>query len=576
MTTIYHIQKGLKISEEDLKSRIGMYGMSMLEMAALDIPITPGFIIEISKLEELSQKDVRIALDSGIQQIEKETGRKFGDNRSPLLLQVCLSPSIALGTTPSIDFIGLNDQTSQTLANLFDSNYAFKSYNSLIKEFSSQFLGISDQDLKQGGDSSTSEDLKSNCNFLLSNVAKDFPQNPYGQLEVAVFGMAETYFSDDLNRDIPASLVIRYIPYGEKESPSCQGSFITRDPKTGDPQLSGYFRKSEQMADQEQDLQLLDQQLLEDFDDIAATLEGFFMDAREVCFFIERGKTWVLEQKEIEDKTPITKLRILADLQEGEQISDEEFVNSISPNELNSLLYSTINRESVKDAVSLHGGIAGSLGATSGKVFFSTKKLMEAYWKAKANDEDTSVILMIKSTFAEDVQAVEIGVGVITSDGGYTSHAPIVARSLGKPAIIIPEITFNDDHVIIADHRIEEGQYISMDITSTDEPVIFLDKAELEYPDIEKSGVKNLLDKAKEFAMGIKTLANADTPEEARQAKLFGADGIGLCRTEHMFLRNGRIYDFRELLITKEKEDKKIVLQRIKEFLTWRGWPAFF
>jgi len=544
-----------------------MYGMSMLEMAALDIPITPGFILEISKLEELSLKDIRIALDNGIQLIEKETGRKLGDTRSPLLLQVSLSPSVDLGSTRSIDFIGLNDQTSQTLADLFDSRYAFNSYNSFIRKFSFRFLGISDQELNQGGNSSTNEDLRSNCGFLLSNIVKNFPQNPYSQLEVAVFGMAKNYFSDELNHDIPASLVIQYIPYGERQYPSCQGSFITRDPKTGDPKLSGSFKQSTQTTDQRQDLQLLDQQLLEDFDNIAATLEGFFMDAREVWFFIERGKIWILEQKEIANKTPITKLRILADLLEGEQISDEEFVKSISPNELNSLLYSTIDRNSVKNTVSLQGGIAGSLGATSGRVFFSTKKLMEAYWKAKANDEDTSVILLMKSTFAEDVQAVEIGVGVITSDGGYTSHAPIVARSLGKPAIIFPGILFNEDHVLIAGHKIEEGQYISMDITGTEEPIIFLDKAELEYPDIEKSGVKFLLDKAKKFTMGVKTLANADTPDEARHAKRLGADGIGLCRTEHMFLRDGRIYDFRELLITKDKEDKKIVLQRIKKFL---------
>jgi pyruvate,orthophosphate dikinase len=378
------------------------------------------------------------------------------------------------------------------------------------------------------------------------------------------------YHADPMNQDIPASLVIQYIPHGDSNSQLLRGQFTTRNIKTGDPQLSGHFCRCEFLtpSDKDKEINELDTALLDELDEIAGTLEGFHLDVRQVDFLVEKGKLYVTKESQVERKSMATKLRILSELQSENQITAEEYVGSITPNEMNSLLYSTINAKSVEGQTVLQGGIAGSLGATSGKVYFSTKKLMEAYWKAKSEDEDTNLILLKKSTYAEDVQAVEIGCGVISSEGGYTSHAPIVARSLGKPAIVFPGITYHDGYVDIGGHKVNEGDYVSMEIVSTEDPCIYLGRAELEYPDIEKNGVKDLLEKAKKFAMGIKILANADTPDESRQAKLLGADGIGLCRTEHMFHRNKRIYVFRDLLITKNAERKKEILSKVKKFLS--------
>ena len=570
MTTTFQIQQGLEIQEENLREKIGTSGYSQLQLAALNIPVNPGFIIEISKLKEHPQDKIRRILDRGIQTIEKETGRKFGDKKSPLLLKVSLSPGIILETAPTVPYFGLNNQTVQSIAAIYDQDYAFTAYSIFIQEFSPRFMKIDERELNHHITSSPKTDSKTICGRLLADVIPDFPQNPYNQIETALYGMANTYLADPLNHDIPASIIIQAIPYGNRETPSFHGSFITRDPKTGDPRLSGNFTRGENIDDQNQvqEIHMLDQNIIDKFEEIAGILEGFFLDIRQVEFFIENGKIYVIKLKDVEDKSVITRLRILGDLHKENQISDEEFIKSISPGELNSLLYATINQESVKETASVQGGITGSFGATSGRIYFSTEKLIEAFWQAKADESDTSLILLKRSTFAEDVQAVEIGNGVITSEGGYTSHAPIVARSLGKPAIILPDIVFGDNHVSIGNHIIKEGQYISMEITDSAPPVIYFGKAELEYPDIEKSGIKNLLDKAKQFAMGIKIYANADNPKEARYARHLGADGIGLCRTEHMLLKNNRIYDFRELLITREKTDKTVVLERIKSFLT--------
>ncbi len=570
MTSINYIQKGLPIEDVSIKERVGIAGYSLLELAALNIPVTPGFIIDISNILDLPRESVKKNLDEGIQKLEDMTGRRLTDLQSPLLLNVCLSPSMIVENTPVIRHIGLNTAIVQSLGEFFKGESVYNTFLSFIETYTTLCLDASTANLGSEKKVMSQDDAKAECERLLSTSASEFPQNPSDQLESAVYSMAKSYHADPMNRDIPAAVVIQYIPHGDSDQKLINGHFLTRDVKTGEPQLNGGFSPGVFLSEgeAEQDINELDNYLLDELDLIAGTLEGYFLDVRHVDFVIEQGNVYVIRNREPKQKSMITKLRILADLKSDDQISDEEYVTSISPNELNSLLYSTINVQSVSGLTSIHGGIAGSLGATCGKVYFSTKKLIDAYWKAKAEDGDTNLILIKKSTFAEDVQAVEIGCGVVSSEGGYTSHAPIVARSLGKPATVFPDITYHEDHVIIGGHKVNEGDYLSMEISSAEEPAIYLGKATLEYPDIEKSGVKDLLIKAKKFNMGVKILANADTPQEAAQAKLLGADGIGLCRTEHMFHRGKRIYDFRDLLIAKNSERKKDIHAKIKAFLT--------
>lgn len=569
MASIYHIQKGLPIEDQQLKEKAGIIGYSMLEQAALDIPVSPGFIIELSTVQNSEQRQIRRALDEGIQFIEKQTSRKFGDTGSPLLLKIWLSPSLIVETFPQVRYLGLNQPILDSLSGSVAPDHVYQAYVTFIEDYAIFSQGIAQEEIEKVRKSPAQAGPKALCEQFLADVLKDFPQNPYAQLESTVYGLLKQYHADPMNQDIPAALVIQYVPHGDASSPLLRGTFTTRNIKTGEPQLDGKFAKCELLvpSGEEQSIDQLDTALLDELDVIAGTLEGFHLDVRQVKFQVEHGKLYVTREKLVERKSMATKLRILSELQSENQISAEEYVSSITPKEMNSLLYSTINAKSVDGHTIVRGGIGGSLGATSGQVYFSTKSLLEAYWKAKSEDGDTNLILLKKSTYAEDVQAVEIGCGVISSEGGYTSHAPIVARSLGKPAIVYPDIAYHDGYVTIGGHQVNEGDYLSMEIVSADEPSIYLGKAELEYPDIEKNGVKDLLEKAKQFAMGIKILANADTPDESRQAKLLGADGIGLCRTEHMFHRHKRIYTFRDLLITRDAERKKHILNDIKTFL---------
>lgn len=569
MTNIYFIKKGTPIEDPDLKEKIGVVGYSQMELAAIHIPVTPGCVMEISRISELTRQAVRKALDQGIQQLEKETGRRFGDTESPLLLRMSLSPGVILETVPSIEHIGLNEPIANSCAASFDAETVYAPFNRFIEAFAILFMDIPAEDFDAAKQSIGDSDPKALNSHYLSNIVSNFPQNPYAQLETALLGMAKIYNADQLNQDIPASIVIQYMPHGDSTGEVIKGEFVTRNKKTGEPQLEGSFSRCPfiDSTEETQEISELNPDLLGELDEAAATLEGYFLDIRQVEFMVEKGTPYIIHEKEVDRKSMVTKLKILSDLKAGDQISDEEYVTSISTNELNSLLYSTINQESIRGLTELRGGVPGSMGATSGRVCFSTGKLMDLYWKAKAEEGDTNLILLMKSTFAEDVQAVEIGCGVITSEGGYTSHAPIVARSLGKPAIVYPDIEYHQGYVVIGGQKVNEGDYISMEIVAAEEPAIYLGKAELEYPDIEKNGVKDLLERAKHFAMGIKILANADTPGETRQAKILGADGIGLCRTEHMFLSDNRIYDFRDLLITKNRDRKSTILSKIKSYL---------
>lgn len=467
MAALYYIQKGLRIEDTQLKEKVGIVGYSMLEQAALNIPVSPGFIIELATLQTMEQKAVRLALDEGIQFIEKQTGRKFGDAASPLLLRVWLSPSLIMEKTPLIKYLGLNKPIADSLAATVKADHVYGPFVTFLEEYATLCLGKTENELEKTRQTVSPSDPKSLGNYLMSNLVKDFPQNPYAQLEAAIFGLAKIYHADPMNQDIPASLVIQYIPHGDTVSQLLRGRFTTRNVKTGEAQLNGTFTRCEFLTggdEKEHDINQLDTALLDEFDEIAGTLEGFYLDVRQVDFLVEHGKIYVNREKQVEGKSMVTKLKILSELQSENQITDEEYVGSITPKELNSLLHSTINMKSVANHVVLRGGIAGSLGATSGKVYFSTKRLLEAFWQAKAEDGDTNLILLKKSTYAEDVQAVEIGCGVISSEGGYTSHAPIVARSLGKPAIVFPDITYHEGYVVIGSHKVNEGDYISMEI----------------------------------------------------------------------------------------------------------------
>jgi len=210
---------------------------------------------------------------------------------------------------------------------------------------------------------------------------------------------------------------------------------------------------------------------------------------------------------------------------------------------LNELLHPVIDPRTVKTIKNIKGGIAGSTGAAIGRVFFFTPKILEEYKKAIMTGGDTNLILVLVSSYAEDVKAIEVAQAVITTEGGFSSHAPVVARSLGKVAMVQPEMKIKSNTFTIAGTTVKEGDYISLNVPYYEEPTLYLGKIGLIEPDFKNNGLLEFLNVVEKYIKDFNVRANADQGRDALVSKDFKADGIGLCRTEHMFFNEKKDYE---------------------------------
>ena len=266
----------------------------------------------------------------------------------------------------------------------------------------------------------------------------------------------------------------------------------------------------------------------------------------------------------MESKTE-AKIRQITDDYRASKIGKADLINAISPQELNAFLLPSVNPKSVSNIESAQTGLSCSNGAAVGRVFFSTASLLKAYNQSKGTKEDHRFILIQEVTYANDVRAIELGQGVITSSGGYSSHAPVIARSLGKPAAVLPGIEFHPDHIIIEGHKLCEGEYITIDIHQN--PVIYFGKGTVVPPSPDNKILCDYLKEIQCFSGEIKVMANIDSSSDVELAKQFGSAGIGLCRTEHMFLRQDRIQLIRSLLKTDSSEVDPKIEDQVGAFL---------
>ena len=239
-------------------------------------------------------------------------------------------------------------------------------------------------------------------------------------------------------------------------------------------------------------------------------------------------------------------------------------IQTIKPGRLSEILHPTLDRRSVKGLPTIKGGIGGSVGAAIGRVFFSTDRLIAAFREAQIDGRDTNMILAMPSTFAGDVKGIEVAQGVLSSEGGYASHAPVVARSLGKVAMVRSDIKFRSKSMVIDGNEIKEGDYITLEVPYYEDPTIFVGQGDLTKPTPEDSGLLDLLEVIQPHLTGMDVHANADQPRDAELARRFGARGIGLCRTEHMFFDESRINRFRYLILADSEELRAKMLEDLR------------
>ncbi len=569
MSRIYVFQgKGEKYSE-DVYERVGRRGRRMLELTEMQIPVVPGFIIDSQYTPYLITDDFSSMLREGLKYIEEGVGRKFADPLNPLLLKVVVSSNLSLPLYPTVFNIGLSPLTVQGFANLIGEKSAWFEYGYLIRTIGTKILDLEHErfdDIIAKYDD-TPEGIKQAALEMLDLVGKhNVPDDPYQQLFLVIRNLAKRYYDPELDKEDPPAMLIQGMVFGNLGEDSAVGMYYTRDIITGEDKLQGSYLLNRYTLDKEGiSIEQLDEKYLSELKRIGKAIERKFKEIREIKFIIEKKKLWIINQTEVDKKSTQAHIRTLLDLLKENIIKEDWLIEQIPPGQLATLLHAVVDEKSLEGKPAIRGGLTGAPGAAVGRVYFDADRLMEAHREAILKGEDTRMILCVPASFAEDVKAIEVGVGVLSSEGGYSSHAPVVARSLGKVSIVHPEIKIGQNYFEYNGYRVNEGDYITLDAPVYKDPTIYLGKAKLISPDIQTNGLLEFINVVKKFiTKDFVVRANADLGRDAKVAKMMGAYGIGLCRTEHMFFDAQRINKFREMILSKSYEERIRCLEELR------------
>lgn len=585
MSNIFFFNSREHDTAPNLGERIGIRGGQALELAGLNLPIAPGFIIDSEltrNIDNLDSSELKNEIIENIKRIEDDAGKKFNDPENPLLVKVVVSPNINIHTYPSIHNVGLNDQTIEGIANLVgDERFAYNEYKSLLEDFGLKLFNMREEEFKQisgklmgvkffeGANKKTKVDaVKEIVRKYKVLVGDKFPQDGYEQVSTILRMFLEQFKEEGrAAEDIGIAFLVQAMVYGNYGEDSSYGTIFSRDIVTGDGKLSGYFGRNRFYvgSDEGEDISNFDKEHLEELEKIGNVVEEHFHELRQVNFTVERGKMWLINQRPVENKSIRAEINTLLDLNRKEIVDKNFVVNEVNPGRLGEILHNILDTSSIKRLPKIEGGIAGSVGSAVGRVFFTADDLIRANKQFSQRSEDPNTILVMEATFAEDVKGIEIGEGVISSEGGYASHAPVVARSLGKTAMVNPKIRIDMEkkRFTIDGKTVKEGDYITMEVPSYEDPTIYLGQGKMVSPNPEESGLLDFLELVDEFIGDFNVRANGDSERDCLVARQFGAMGIGLCRTEHMFFEAKRIATFREMILASEEKERRKALSKL-------------
>jgi len=576
MKKFYTFSSKEYIEDPQVLDIIGIRGKGAMELSALGAPVLPGFILPNETVNELipSPQEAKKYLIEPLSKVERLLGKRFNDEKNPMLIKVVESPQLNMISAFSIHNIGLCDKTIGGFATFVGYDFAYHEYRNVLrkivelesktniskqrKEKINEFASILKSSKKQQKIREVIEDNK-------KLYPKELFTNAYDQL-FFVINLFHNFFQNNQS-NIDSALLIQSMTFGNYGEESYFGSYFTRNIVTGEREISGQFFLNAFDATQAEGkpIQEIDESFLKELKKLASELEKHFKEIRQVRFTVENGRLWVIDQVTVPAKSTQAELKTLLDLHSQGVVDGEYVTMAIKPGRLSEILHPVIDITNASKLLSVKGGIAGAVGAAVGKVFFTTEKLLKAYKRAIQTDDDPSFILAMPATFAEDVKAIEVAKGVLTSEGGYASHAPVVARSLGKVALVCPQVQFDKNQLKIGNKIVREGDYLTLNVPYYEDPVIYFGRVDLIKPSPQGSGFLEFLDIIQEYIEDFDVHANADQPKDAELAKLFKAKGIGLCRTEHMFFHEKRINTFRSMIIAGGKKEREKALAQLKE-----------
>jgi len=587
-------------SEGNAKMRdlLGGKGANLAEMTGLGLPVPRGFTVTTEactryyKDGKVIAKEIEDEIFATLAKTEEIVGKKFGDPDNPFLVSVRSGARASMpGMMDTILNLGLNDSVVEGLAKLTNNpRFAYDSYRRFIQMFSdvvmeidkSKFEKILDSVKEERGASLdtdlTAEDLKEVVKRYKELFKKekgfDFPQDPKLQLLEAVKAVFRSWDNpraivyrrlNDIPGDWGTAVNVQEMVYGNMGNDSGTGVAFTRNPSTGEKKLYGEFLMNAQGEDvvagirTPQPIEHLKETMPEvynQFVSIAEILEKHYRDMQDMEFTIERGKLFMLQTRNGK-RTAAAALKIAVDLYNEKMISKEEAIMRVDPKQLDALLHPAFEPKALKAAKPIANGLPASPGAATGKIYFEAEDAVEAYKNGEKN-----IILVRLETSPEDIEGMHVSQGILTGRGGMTSHAAVVARGMGTCCVAgCSEVKINEEEKYFIDKngkKYVEGDWISLDGSTGN---VYGEKLPTVQPEM-TGDFATLMGWADEIRT-LKVRANADTPADAAQAAKFGAEGIGLCRTEHMFFDADRIPAMREMIVARTEEQRKKALAKL-------------
>ncbi|NWK08855.1 pyruvate, phosphate dikinase [Marine Group I thaumarchaeote] len=586
--------------EADSKNRmlLGGKGAGLSEMTRLKLPVPSGFIITTEVCNKYYEnnrklsKDVMPLVMKNIAKMEKKTGKKWNSTKKPLLVSVRSGAAISMpGMMDTVLNLGLNEKTVEGFAEQTKNpRFSWDSYRRFIQLFGKVVFGVNDEKFDHVLDSAKAkqgitEDSKLNVKSLKKIVSeykkicemhtkKKFPDAPNEQLRLAIEAVFKSWMGEraivyreknNITKDIANGTAVNVVTmvFGNMGDDSATGVVFTRNGSNGKKEMEGEYLINAQGEDvvagvrTGKNIKLLKKDMPKSYKELSnacTKLEKHFREPQDIEFTIEQGKFYLLQTRTAK-MSAVALVKTSVDMVKEKLIDKNKALTRIPAQQLEALLHRTMDESKIKNYKQLAKGIAASPGAASGIVIFNVKKAIEL------GEAGKKVILIRKETKPEDVPAFFSAEGILTSLGGKSSHAAIVSRGMGKPCIVgcaELKIDYDDNTCIANGTAIKEGETISIDGSAG---TVFIG----EVPTVEPKVTKDF-EQILEWAQKTKTLgirANADTPEAAKLARKFGAQGIGLCRTERMFNGSDRIGLFVDMIMAENIEARTKILKKL-------------
>ncbi|MCF7927721.1 MAG: pyruvate, phosphate dikinase [Spirochaetales bacterium] len=602
---VYFFGRGKADGKSAMKDLLGGKGANLAEMTNIGIPVPPGFTISTEVCEWFYDHDktyptgLEEEVENNLKKVEEVLNKEFGNPDNPLLVSVRSGAAVSMpGMMDTILNLGLNEEVVEGLARITENErFAWDAYRRFIHMFGNVVKGVPNESFEEKIEALKKKkkyDLDTDLGIEdLKNLVKDykavykketgqaFPQDPKKQLWMAINAVFGSWNNtkaikyrkiNDIEGLKGTAVNVQSMVYGNFGDTSGTGVCFSRDPSTGKKIFFGEYLMNAQGEDvvagirtpmKLTTLKKKNPKIYQQLEEIKDKLEAHYRDMQDIEFTIQEGELFLLQTRNGK-RTGAAAVKVAVDMVQEKLIKEDEAINRVTPDQLDQIFHPMIDPKGKKNNTPLTRGLNASPGAATGMIIFTADEAES--WAEKGK----KVILVRKETSPEDIGGMHAAQGVLTSTGGMTSHAAVVARGMGIPCVVgAKSVSIASKSMTIGKKKYKEGDYITIDGTTGDvygggmdliQPKISGElKTFLEWTDkIRKKAKRSNTDQ-----VGFIVRTNADTPADAKKARVFGAEGIGLCRTEHMFFEGEKLLYFRQMIVAEDIESRKKALKKL-------------